>query len=108
MMLVARMPLVLAALLVGGCATAAADSRPLTDVEREALIREQQTAALRRDVGVDASARAGCAQSSSSSRLNARRSDYQGADSFDSRGCAEPSSPGGRKPIAPTPAKPAP
>ena len=105
MNLVAGASVALIASIGLGCAGAAVDTRPLSDAEREALIREQQTVALRRDVGAPGNARTGCAQSSMSSRLNARRTDYQGADSFDSRGCVEAPPP---RAVMPVPPKPAP
>ena len=86
------LPIVAALAFNAGCAASTADTRPLTDAERQALIREQEAKSLKREG--QAGGRAGCAGSSPSSRLNARRADYQGADSFDSRGCPEEPPPG--------------
>jgi hypothetical protein len=100
-------PALLALLALSACASSP-DTRPLTAAEREALLREQMTADLRRDVGAPANTRSGCNQSTLGSRLNARRTDYQGADSFDSRGCLErppvsgPASKGSAIPEAPS------
>ncbi len=66
-----------------------ADTRPLTPAEKEQLLREHQTAELRRRLGASSIQRLGCSASSPASRLDARQSHYGAADSFDTRGCTD-------------------
>ena len=67
-----------------------ADTRVLTPAEKEQLVHEQEALELRRRLGL-ARPRPACAGSTPATRLMARRSQYSGADSFDTRGCPEES-----------------
>ena len=73
-----------------GCAPAV-DARTLTAAEKAQLLREHEAIELRRRLEGGSPQRAGCAASTSVSRLMARANRYAGSDSFDSRGCPEES-----------------